>query len=143
MYSCEIFKISVGIYNFSEQLFWRTSVNVFFHTLSKKRHEHRCFPVNFVSYSRTKIAPGEGISLEFFINQNVSFTQKFLKFGIPFCENFCPSSFQRKLKMHYKTSQNIIRLDLMSYCNINGRHKTTGTIKKVAFGSTKVHSRYQ
>ena len=32
--------------------------------------------------------------------------------------------------MHYKTSVTIIRLDLMSYCNMDGRHKTTDTIKK-------------
>ena len=32
--------------------------------------------------------------------------------------------------MHYKTSMTIIRLDLMSYCNMDGRHKTTDTIKK-------------
>ena len=32
--------------------------------------------------------------------------------------------------MHYKTSLTIIRLDLMSYCNMDGRHKTTDTIKK-------------
>ena len=42
--------------------------------------------------------------------------------------------------MHYKTSLNIIRLDLMSYYNMDGRHKTTGTIKKEAFGSTKVYT---
>ena len=42
--------------------------------------------------------------------------------------------------MHYKTSLNIIRLDLMSYYNMDGRHKTTGTITKEAFGSTKVYT---
>ena len=41
------------------------------------------------------------------------------------------------ISMHYKTSLNIIRLDLMSYYNMAGRHKTTGTIKKEVFGSTK------
>ena len=39
--------------------------------------------------------------------------------------------------MHYKTSLTIIRLDLMSYCNMDGRHKTTDNIKE-ASGSTKV-----
>ena len=34
------------------------------------------------------------------------------------------------ISMHYKTSLTIIRLDLMSYCNMDGRHKTTDTIKK-------------
>ena len=42
------------------------------------------------------------------------------------------------ISMHYKTSLNIIRLDLMSYYNMDGRHKTTHIIKKEAFGSTKV-----
>ena len=32
--------------------------------------------------------------------------------------------------MHYKTSQTIIRLDLMSYCHMVGRHKTTDKINK-------------
>ena len=32
--------------------------------------------------------------------------------------------------MHYKTSVTIIRLDLMSYYNMDGRHKTTDTTKK-------------
>ena len=33
--------------------------------------------------------------------------------------------------MHHKTSVPIIRLDLMSYCNMDGRHKMTDTsIKK-------------
>ena len=33
--------------------------------------------------------------------------------------------------MHYRTSVTIIRLDHMSYCNMDGRHKTTDTsIKK-------------
>ena len=32
--------------------------------------------------------------------------------------------------MHYKTSVTIIRLDLMSYYFMDGRHKTTDTIKK-------------
>ena len=44
------------------------------------------------------------------------------------------------ISMHYETSLNIIRLDLMSYYNMDGRHKTTGTIKKEAFGSTKVYT---
>ena len=44
------------------------------------------------------------------------------------------------ISMHYKTSLNIIRLDLMSYYNMDGRDKTTGTIKKEAFGSTKVYT---
>ena len=34
------------------------------------------------------------------------------------------------ISMHYKTSLTITRLDLMSYCNMDGRHKTTGTTKK-------------
>ena len=34
------------------------------------------------------------------------------------------------ISMHYQTSLTIIRLDLMSYCNMDGRHKTTDTIKK-------------
>ena len=34
------------------------------------------------------------------------------------------------ISVHYKTSLTIIRLDLMSYCNMDGRHKTTDTIKK-------------
>ena len=37
---------------------------------------------------------------------------------------------KRNISMHYKTSLTIIRLDLMSYCNMDGRHKTTDTIKK-------------
>ena len=40
--------------------------------------------------------------------------------------------------MYYKTSLNIIRVDLTSYYNMDGRNKTTGTLKKEAFGSTKV-----
>ena len=32
--------------------------------------------------------------------------------------------------MHYKTSPTIIRLDFMPYCHMDGRHKTTDTIKK-------------
>ena len=32
--------------------------------------------------------------------------------------------------MHYKTSVTIICLDLMSYCNMDGKHKTTDTIKR-------------
>ena len=32
--------------------------------------------------------------------------------------------------MHYKTCMTIIRLDPMSSCNMDGRHKTTDTIKK-------------
>ena len=40
--------------------------------------------------------------------------------------------------MYYKTSLNIIRLDLMSYRSMDERHRTTGEIKKEAFGSTKV-----
>ena len=32
--------------------------------------------------------------------------------------------------MHYKASLTIIRLDLMSYGNMDGRYKTTDTIKK-------------
>ena len=31
------------------------------------------------------------------------------------------------ISIHYKTSLIIIRLDLMSYCNMDGRHKTTDT----------------
>ena len=42
------------------------------------------------------------------------------------------------ISMHYETSLTIIRLDLMSYCNMDGRHKRTDTIKKEAFESTKV-----
>ena len=34
------------------------------------------------------------------------------------------------ISMHYKTSLIITCLDLMSYCNMDGRHKTTDTIKK-------------
>ena len=34
------------------------------------------------------------------------------------------------ISMHYKTSLTIICLGLMSYCNMDGRHKTTDTIKK-------------
>ena len=40
--------------------------------------------------------------------------------------------------MHYKTSQNITRLDLTSYYNMDGSHKMRGAIKKETFGSTKV-----
>ena len=40
--------------------------------------------------------------------------------------------------MHYKTFLNIICLDLMSSYSMDGRHKTTGAVKKEAFGSTKV-----
>ena len=36
------------------------------------------------------------------------------------------------ISMHYKTFLNMIRLDFMSYYNMDGRHKTTGTIKKEA-----------
>ena len=32
--------------------------------------------------------------------------------------------------MHYKNSLTIIRLDLMWYCNMDGRQKTTDTIKR-------------
>ena len=32
--------------------------------------------------------------------------------------------------MHCKTSLTIICLDFMLYCNMDGRHKTTDTIKK-------------
>ena len=34
------------------------------------------------------------------------------------------------ISVHYKTSLTIIHLDLMSYCNMDGKHKTTDTIKK-------------
>ena len=34
------------------------------------------------------------------------------------------------ISMHYKTSLTMIRLDLMWQCNMDGRHKTTDTIKK-------------
>ena len=34
------------------------------------------------------------------------------------------------ISIHHKTSLPIILLDLMSYCNMNGKHETTGTIKK-------------
>ena len=34
------------------------------------------------------------------------------------------------ISMYHKTSLTIICLDLISYCNMNGRHKTTDTIKK-------------
>ena len=34
------------------------------------------------------------------------------------------------ISMHYKTSLTIVRLELMSYCNKDGRHKTTDTTKK-------------
>ena len=40
--------------------------------------------------------------------------------------------------MHYKNSQNITRLDLTSYYNMDGSHKMRGAIKKETFGSTKV-----
>ena len=40
--------------------------------------------------------------------------------------------------MHYKTYLNIIRLGLMSYYNMDERHKTTHTIKNEASGSTEV-----
>ena len=39
--------------------------------------------------------------------------------------------------MHYKTSLTTIRLELMSYYNVDGRPKMTDTQKKV-FGSTKM-----
>ena len=39
--------------------------------------------------------------------------------------------------MHYKTSVTIIRLDLMSYYNMDRRHKTTDTIKKKRLEATK------
>ena len=42
------------------------------------------------------------------------------------------------ISVHYEASLNVICLDLMSYCNMDGRHKTTGTMKEEAFGSTKV-----
>ena len=32
--------------------------------------------------------------------------------------------------MHYETYLTIIPLDLMSYCNMDGRHKMTDTMKK-------------
>ena len=44
--------------------------------------------------------------------------------------------------MHYKISLNIIRLDLMSHYNMDGRHKMIDTINKEAFGSTNVYSHY-
>ena len=92
---------SFRIYKFSEQLFWKTYVNVLFQILFKKRLQHRCFPGNFVNYSRTKIVHGVA---------HVSFAQNFLKFDFPFCGNFCSSSFQRKLKMQREISQCIIKL---------------------------------
>ena len=51
LWNLQIFRI----YKFSEQLFWRTSMNVCFWTLFKERLQHRCFPVNFVNYSRRPI----------------------------------------------------------------------------------------
>ena len=45
---------------------------------------------------------------------------------------------KRNISMHYKTFLNIICLDLMSSYSMDGRHKTTGAVKKEAFGSTKV-----
>ena len=39
--------------------------------------------------------------------------------------------------MHYKTSLTIIRLDLMSYCKMDGRHKTTDTLKKTRLEAPK------
>ena len=44
-----------NLQTFSWQLFWRTSVNVCFWTLFKKRLELRCFPLTFLNYSRTPI----------------------------------------------------------------------------------------
>ena len=41
------------------------------------------------------------------------------------------------ISMHYKTSLTIIRLDLMSYCNMDGRHKTTDTINKRSLEAPK------
>ena len=41
------------------------------------------------------------------------------------------------ISMHYKTSLSIIRLDLMSHCNMGGRHKTTDTIKKICLETPK------
>ena len=83
-------------------------------------------------------------------NQNFSLTK--LKFCTEFSKTqhfilweFLLFKFPKDIKdakgnipMHYKTPLNIIRLDLMSYCNMDGRHKTTGTIKKEALGRTKV-----
>ena len=42
------------------------------------------------------------------------------------------------ISTHYKTSLNIICLDLVLYYNMDGRHKTTGMLKNEAFGSTNV-----
>ena len=41
------------------------------------------------------------------------------------------------ISMHYKTSLTIIRLDLMSYCKMDGRHKTTDTLKKTRLEAPK------
>ena len=37
---------------------------------------------------------------------------------------------KRNISVHFKTSLAIVRLDLISYWNMDGRHKTTNTIKK-------------
>ena len=41
------------------------------------------------------------------------------------------------ISMHYKTSLTIICLDLMSYCSMDRRHKTTSTIKNRRLGAPK------
>ena len=37
---------------------------------------------------------------------------------------------KENISLHYKTSLTIIRFDLMPYCNMDGRHKTTDTKKR-------------
>ena len=44
-----------GAFRWNLQLFWRTSVNVYFEIWFKKRLQHMCFPVNFVNYSKPHI----------------------------------------------------------------------------------------
>ena len=49
------------------------------------------------------------------------------------------------ISMHYKTSLTINRLNLISYCNMDGRYKTTDTIKKRRLEAPKhrLHSHYR
>ena len=106
--------------------------------------------MNFMNYSRTKIAHSEGILLEFFINQNFSFCTEFSKIRHSILWEFLLFKFPKEIKdakrnisMHYKTSLNIIRLDLLSYYNMDGRHKMTGTIKKGVWKHQSVHSLFR
>ena len=52
----------------------------------------------------------------------ISFLQNFLKFGIPFCGNFCSSNFQRKLKTQRGISQCIIKFFWLKFVKDYDKH---------------------